>query len=258
MLAPLLVPVLLGTAATIAETPLTCQVTPRVIEMDAFYTGANVKVEGMAAPGSKIVVLVTGSESEESFNRKARFGPVWINSGKVRISGVPRLFLRFSPEPVANLLSRETIGGHLLDPTSVMARMCIQPAPPAAADDAAIRRDYLALKQSRGTYTLGDRSVTMGSDADCAWYRLEFHWPKKAPPATYRVHVFEVRNGSIGRQISVPLAVAPAGLPARIANLAEDHAASYGIAAVLIGVLAGFGIDLLATRVFRRKRVVAH
>jgi hypothetical protein len=44
------------------------------------------------------------------------------------------------------------------------------------------------------------------------------------------------------------------GFPAWIAELAENRASLYGVAAVLIGALAGFGIDFITTRVFGRKR----
>jgi hypothetical protein len=248
---------LLQTADT-GDGRLTCRVTPRVIEVGAFYNGASVRVEGVAAPRSKVIVTVAGSDREERFNRKARFGPVWINAGKVRISGAPSLFLRFSAAPIATLLQRDSVAGRKLDEASVTTRMHIDPPSPDRPGDAALRTTYLALKRTDGIYAFAESGIVMSqSGGDCK-YALEFRWPKKAPPAEYEVRAYEVRDGSVIEEASVPLSVLPTGFPAWLAVLAEEHASLYGMAAVVIAALAGFGIDFLTTRIFGKKRSTAH
>ena len=256
MIVPAFLPALL-LAGVAPLPPLTCTVTPQVIKIGAWYSGAAVKVAGSAAPGAKLIVTFTGSDHAEVFNRKVRFGPIWINSGKVRISGAPSLFLRFSTGSVAAMLGSGEIAEHHLDQASLTSRIHIEPAFPDS-DDAAIRKNYLALKASNAAYRFGDGGIVIDDRGDCTSYSLDVQWPKRAPPAEYHVNVFEVKEGSVLRQTSSGLSVVRTGFPAWLADLAANRAASYGIAAVLFGALAGFGIDRISTLLFGKKRTVAH
>ncbi len=252
-----LFPVLLCAMGTLGQSPA-IKVTPRVIEVGAFYDGAKVRVEGAAAPRSQVIVAITGSDREERFKEKVRFGPFWMNASSVRISGAPSLILRFSTARVAALLDRATIASLHLDEASVTGRMRIDPPPAGQAKDAALRTAYLALKKSEGIYAFGDSGISMRAGEDCVPYALTFHWPPKAPPARYTIHVYEVRDGAVISQESLPLLVVRTGFPAWLAELAQQRAAIYGMTAILIGALAGFGIDFLTTHLFGSKRKVAH
>ena len=50
----------------------------------------------------------------------------------------------------------------------------------------------------------------------------------------------------------VDLAMVEVGFPALIARLARERAPLYGIMSVIIAMVAGFGIDFVAARIFRR------
>jgi Putative transmembrane protein (Alph_Pro_TM) len=235
--------------------PLAFRVMPHVIEVGTFYDGAKVKVEGIAASGSQVIVTVTGPHREERFNRKAPFGPIWLNAGKVRISGAPSLFLRFSAEPVRSLLGRDALARRSLDEASLAKQIQIEPFSGDSGADTALRAEYLALKKRNKTYRFANAGVVMGQSGDDGVpYTLDFDWPKKAPPADYKVHVYEIREGTVVREGSAPISVVRAGFPAWLAGMAESRASVYGASAVLIGALAGFGIDFLTTHVFRKKR----
>jgi Putative transmembrane protein (Alph_Pro_TM) len=251
----LALPLLLSAGGTPPQPP-SCRITPRQIEIGTFYSGAEVKVEGMAAAGSKVIVTVVGSDRPEVFNRKGRFGPIWLTAGRVRISGVPSLFLRFSPEPVEAMLGREAITRYQFDEKSMKARIRIQPEENGGGD--AVRSGYLQLKRARATYAFVDHGVIMANSADCASFALGFRWPAKAPPGAYEVRVYQVQGGTVTSQTNVPLSVVRGRFPAWLAGLSENRASVYGITAVLAGALAGFGIDFLTTRIVGKKRAVSH
>ena len=245
-------------ALRIPQDGLNCKVAPPVIEVGAFYNGATVRVEGTAQAGSQVIVAVAGPDREERFNKKARFGPIWLNAGGVRVSGVPSAFLRFSTGPVPMLLNSESIGRYGLDEDCLMRQMYIEPRAPDVRSDAAIRASYLALKKSAGTYRFADGTIHLVNAGERAAFSLQFQWPKKAPPAEYEVRVYAVRDGSVIRGLSVPIEVVRTGFPAWLAGMAENQASLYGLVAVIIAALAGFGIDFLTTRLFGRKGASAH
>ena len=234
------------------------RVVPPQIAVGAFYNGADVRIEGTADAGSRVIVTITGSDREEHFKRKERFGPIWLSAEKLRISGVPSLFLRFATAPVAGLLRPDAIARLRLDAASLQARMQIEPPPRDRRDDSAIRSGYFSLKAAEGIYRFGDGGVVARAAGDCAPFTLAFRWPKNAPPGTYQVHVYEVRDGSVVHESSAPFSVVRTGFPAWLAVLAERRASLYGVVAVLFGALAGFGIDFLTSCIFGKKRTVSH
>jgi hypothetical protein len=245
-------------AGGIPREPLTCTVAPRVVEVGSFYNGTAVRVEGRTAAGSQLVVTVTGSDREERFTRKERVGPIWLNSGKLRISGAPSLFLRYSTGPVAAMLGEDAMARDRLDERSLMARMRIEPQSPERPGDSAIRNDYVALRKSGGTYVFGNGGIVVKESGGSPSFALDIRWPKRAPPATYEVRVYEVVQGAIVREASATLSVVRTGFPAWLAGMAANRAPLYGVVAVLIAALAGFGIDRLSTLLLGKKRTVAH
>jgi hypothetical protein len=193
-----------GSLLLASETP-SLNLMPSRIEMDSFYSGGTVTIKGRIAAGSEAVVVVRGEDKEEVFNKKARFGPIWASAGKVRISGVPSLFLCFSAKPVSKLLNRETITERLLDTTAIVARMRVEPAQEGGTDDP-IRSNYLALKEEDGIYKVDPNGVQLGeTENGRTHYTVEFNWPKKAPPASYEVRILECRGGEVVSQASAPL-----------------------------------------------------
>ncbi len=232
-----------------AEAP-SVKLTPNVIQMGAFYSGQWTRISGTVARGSKAIVVIRGPDTEEVFNRKARAGPIWINSGKVHISGVPSLFLCYSPEPADRLLQRAQIDENQLDDLAIKRQMIVTPE---EMDRTVIRDNFVDLKIKENVYRTISGELKMGApENDGVPFSLAFHWPRKAPPDHYEVRVYECRDGVIVGKTSARLEVVKIGFPKLIAYLAADHASSYGVVAVLIAVLGGFGIDFLAARLRRK------
>ena len=68
--------------------------------------------------------------------------------------------------------------------------------------------------------------------------------------------VLECRNGEVANQSDVDVGLVEVGFPALVGRLAKEQASFYGIMSIIIAMVAGFGIDFIASRIFRRKAVV--
>jgi hypothetical protein len=255
----LLAPALLLMPTTVAGNGDSClRLIPERIEMGSLYDGARVRVEGTVSHGSAAIVVIRGPDKEESFNRKARFGPIWATSGKIHISGAPSLFFCFSSQPAADLLDPRLIEERLLDEAAIQASLRVEPGLDPETEDA-IRSDFLSLKQDTGLYqVLSDRVKIGAPDTSGVPFSVEFAWPKAAPPASYTVMLLECCDGQVVGEFSMPLEVVKTGFPESAAALATEHAAWYGFFAVLCAVCSGFAIDFFATRLLGRKRSLAH
>jgi uncharacterized protein (TIGR02186 family) len=235
----------------VALEPAPVRITPPTVELGTFYGGAKMHVTGIAGAGSKVIVVVRGPNTAEVFNKLGRVGPIWVNTGKVTIAGVPTLLFIFSSEPVNTCLNSAAIDQYQLDLEALQEHMQIATKAP---DRDRIARDFLAFKAHQGNYRINSASLQMGAQAQGDLpYRLDFEMPRTATPGKYQLSVLECRDGRVAHKSDVDLAVVEVGFPALVARLAKDHASLYGIISVIIAMVAGFGIDFIASRIFKRK-----
>ena len=244
----------LVTQAAVALEPAKVEITPRTVELGTFYGGTPMRVAGIAGANSKIIVVVRGPSTAQVFNKLGRVGPIWVNTGKVTISAAPSLLLIFSSEPVNTCLNSASIDQYQLDRGSLKKHVQIDTR---AQDRDRIADDFLAFKAHQGDYRFNSVSVQMGApNQEGLPYSLDFKLPKSASPGKYGVSVLECRDGKVVKNVDVDLAVVQVGFPAFVARLARERASLYGFISVIIAMVAGFGIDFIAFRVFERKVAV--
>jgi hypothetical protein len=222
-----------------AQTPLS--VSPSTVAVGRLLAGSRLRIAGHMRYGSDVVVVVRGRDVREIFNRKARFGPLWIAGGKVEVSGVPATFLAFSQKPIATLLPRAIIDEFVLDERALVMHMQI--APPEA-DRQEIRDSFLRLKVDEGTYRSATHEYTLEAPIDGQVpYALELEWPATAPPGPYRVLACECRDQAVVGTSAGSFDVVESGFAGSMKHLADDHGAMYGVLAVGITLSLGFGLD---------------
>ncbi len=255
---------LLAGAALLAEEGMaqdvrapTIRIIPATIEKTSFYNGCHVRIEGSVRAGTRPVIVIRGPERTEAYTKKRQLGPIWLNSGKVQISAVPSVFLSFSTEPLERILNRTSLDQYQLDREALLKHIKLEPD--QGPKSKLFGADYLALRIRDGRYRFEkERIATAEPENELTPFSLEFDWPKAAPSANYEVSLCEVRDGAVVGFTSVPLHVKRVGFPAWIANLSNNHASEYGIMAVLIAAMAGFGIDLVVVRLFGKRRAASH
>jgi uncharacterized protein (TIGR02186 family) len=231
------------------------KVSPATVELGTFYGGAQIHVEGLAGEGSKIIVVVRGASGAEVFNKVGRMGPIWVNTGKVTVSAAPNLLLIFSSDPINACLNAAAIDQYQLALESLKNHLKIETK---GADRDRIAADFLALKVQQGSYRSAPGRVRLGiPDQDGLPYTLDFEMPRSATLGKYQVTMIECRNGQVAGTWDADLAVVEVGFPELVAHLAKDHASLYGILSVVVAMIAGFGIDFIASRIFK-PRVAAY
>jgi hypothetical protein len=240
---------------------------PGTIQMGAFYNGSVVRIQGNAPPDSGIIVVIRGDKKDEFFNKKGRVGPIWINTDKIHVAAVPALFLSFASSDIGSLLDRESIDTYELDDSSIASHMVcrihckcstqhsakasVGGCKGASADpayQALIRKNFIALKSSDGSYRSYPKSVQLAKDGGESRYDLTFDWLRNALPGSYQIEVYACRNRTVIARADSLLSVVEVGFPVQMAALAKDHPFGYGMLAVLAAVIAGFTIDGISSR----------
>jgi hypothetical protein len=241
--------------AALWPAPLRSQVAvtvdPPRLEVSTFSGQREVRISASVAAAAQAVVVVRARGAEAVFNRKVRVGPIWLNSGRVHITGAPSLCLSFAPARLESLLRRQDVDEHQLDARAIREHLRIEPA---EADQPVIRDSYLALKIDDGSYRFvesGEGAVQPGEVPGS--YGVVLAWPMTAPPATYDVTVYECLGGRVTGVGTTALEVVEVGLAAWLASAAMNHPSFYGAVAVGVTISLGFGIDALAS--FLRRRI---
>lgn len=244
---------------------------PGTIAMGAFYNGARVRIDGTAPAGSGVLIVIEGSERDEFFNRKGRVGPIWLTVDRIHVKHAPSVFLRFNSAPLGSMLDQEDIQNYQLDEAAIMDRIrvlshckcsltnrALQSGIHDTAPDASYARvlyaDFLKLKGHEGTYYEKEGIVKVVPAGSEVRYALQFDWPKKVPPGTYRVTVYACRGRRVIAHSAASLQLVEVGFPAYMAKMASTNPWLYGIAAVLAAIAAGFLTDLFTSRLQSRRR----
>lgn len=262
-----------GTVAAQALPP-SVKLSPETIQMGAFYNGTTVRIEGAAPPSSSILVIIRGNEKDEFFNKKGRVGPIWINTDKIHIAGVPSVFLSFSSADIHSILDRASIDADQLDESSIKSHLVCRShckcrssehkgresiatcagEKPGPQYEELIRNSFIALKSGEGSYQSHPGTVKLSqASADSTRYVLDLNWPKNARPGSYSVEVYACRDRSVLARATTQLQVAEVGFPLQMAGLAQGHPWMYGVIAVLAAIFAGFTIDGITSRLRRPK-----
>jgi len=242
LLISLVLPFALLAAAPSRAEPLVADLSDHLVRITTGFTGAQVLLFGAVDGPGQIVVLVQGPPETVVVRRKDRVAGIWMNVDEATFGQVPAFYKMLSSEPLGEWLPLQTregygIGAEYLDFTPVEA---IAPAKAADFRDALIRQ-----KRARGHYgAYPGRIALLGSRL----FRADVFFPANLPPGNYNITVLLIRNGEVASAQQTPLFVSKAGLGADVYRIAHEQPAMYGIAAIVIAVLAG----LAGNAIFRK------
>lgn len=222
---------------------LIVDISQHLVAITTGFTGADVLLFGVREGEGEVLVIVRGPSVPTTVRRKERIAGIWINSDSVVFSRAPAFFhvaatADLSAEPIRKLLARYGLGGDVLaaepdDPDLTKEEM-------AAFRDALIRN-----KQRTNLYASEVRPVTFVGDR---LFRTTIPFPANVPTGRYTVEVYNVVEDRIAGMSATPLLVSRAGFGAAVYDFAQDHSAAYGLVAITIALMAGWG----AASLFRK------
>ncbi len=229
--------VLLPQPAPAAEKqPLVADLSKHLVAITTGFAGTEVLLFGAAEEDGDVVVVVRGPRQETTVRKKARRALIWANAGEVRFTDAPAYYWVGATKPLdkiaePSVLERHQIGVDSLDFTL------------AGHDEASpeLKKEYIqgmiSLKQSQDLYSKGLEPVAfLGNQL----FRSEVAFPANVPVGTYNAEVYLFKNGEVVSAEITPLVVSKVGVGADVYDFAHEHAAWYGIIAIIIAVTAGW------------------
>lgn len=214
--------------------------TPPALDINAFYTGATVRVQGEVAEGAQVVMRFVGAARTEHMKRKGKaLGLLWMNMDSLSFAGAPTVCLVESQVPVKDLGG----AGADLGLEGLSKGFVVEPA---SNDRASLVSEFLSLKRHEGLYRETRGAVSLGEDKGTSRdFHAELALPSRLSAGQYTLEIFAVKDGQIVARASRPFDVKLVGVPALVADLAFNHGAWYGVLASIIAILAGLGIGMI-------------
>lgn len=206
---------------------------------------------------SDVVVIVRGPDAPLRLARKSKVAGVWVNSRPVVFEGAPGFYMAASTRPLDQIASFSTLRklGAGVDHLRINAPMEQRTETRYGVRDVVVsglgadyldwRRAVVRLKEAAGLYAADERGVSF---VDRGLFKAEIDLPASAPIGVYSAEILLFQDGQpVSRRVR-GLTVEKAGAERALYLFAHNRPWSYGLASVVIALIAGWG----ASAAFRR------
>lgn len=233
-----------------AEPRLVPDVSQREIEIRYSFTGAELLLFGAIvypggnAPrgGADIIVVVKGPVERIVVREKQKVAGIWMNVGTARFRSAPSFYAVASSRPIADIVDERTAAIYELG----LDNMQLSPGGGAAADvQRRFEEGLIDLRQRNQLYVEAQGGVEISQGV---LYRARLNIPAQVPVGDYTAETFLIRDGRVVAGAVRDIHIEKLGFEGFVAMAAERWSLAYGIVAVLVSLLLGWG----ASALFRR------
>ncbi|WP_373684402.1 TIGR02186 family protein [Sphingomonas sp. R-74633] len=245
----LLAPLLMGQA----KPTLVPDVSQRDIEIAYSFTGAELLLFGaIIYPGGRtpgrdekpadIVVVVKGPTQSVLVREKEKVAGIWVNAERMRYRSAPSFYAIASSRPIAKIVDERTRAIYELGVDSLQ----LSPAS-SAAPEVQTRFDegMEDLRTRAGLYYQAPGAVEI---TDGVLYRARLAIPARVPIGRFTAETFLIRDGRVLAAAVRPIEIRKSGFERFVAHSAEHYSILYGLIAVALSILFGWGAGVIWKR----------
>ena len=239
-----------GTAR--ADDPrLVPDVSSRAIEIQYSFTGEELLLFGaILYPGQRlpddrtdIVVVLKGPVRPIVLREKQRVAGIWVNASSIRLRTSPGFYAIGSSRPIDKLVDERTAAIFELG----LDNLSMSPAGFSEAKKLArFEAGLIDLYRRAGLFYENPRAVEI---SEGVLYRARIPVPARVPVGTYRAETYLISRGRVIAVASRDVQIRKAGFERFVALAAERHGFLYGLTAVMLSLILGYG----ASALFRRR-----
>ncbi len=233
----------LGTFLSSQALALTCKVTPGKIPISLGYHGTKVTINGEGLNTEDVIIQIYSPPSEEHLKYKGKAGGIfWMKLGTMVFENVPKVYLVYSTKDTHELLSPETCEELSIGFDSLKKKAVIKSKLKNLDRDKWLK-EFMKFKKVEHLYLEQSGIVTV--DPATHTYRVEIDWPFEAPPGEYIVEVFAIKDGKVMDKAQAKIRDERVGIEELLSHMAFEKPAVYGIIAIVVAIIAGFGVGMV-------------
>ena len=242
---------LLPAAAQAADPRLVPDVSSRNIDIQYSFTGEELLLFGaILYPGQRlpddradIVVVLKGPMRPIVLREKRRVAGIWVNAASIRLRTSPGFYAIGSSRPIDKLVDERTAAIFELG----LANLSMSPSGFSEAKKLErFEAGLTDLYRRAGLFVENPAAVEI---SEGVLYRARIPVPARVPVGTYRAETYLISRGRVLAVASRDVQIRKAGFERFVALAAQRHGFLYGLSAVLLSLVLGYG----ASAIFRRR-----
>ncbi|HWU95617.1 MAG TPA: TIGR02186 family protein [Sphingomonas sp.] len=236
-----------------AKPVLVPDVSQRDIEIAYSFTGAELLLFGAIlypggrAPGqgekpADIVVVVKGPTQSVQVREKEKVAGIWVNAQRMRYRSAPSFYAIASSRPIDRIVDERTRAIYELGVESLQ----LSPASGAAPEvQTRFDKGLEDLRSRTGLYYQAPGAVEI---TDGVLYRARLTIPARVPIGKFTAETFLIRDGRVLAAAVRPIEIRKSGFERFVAHSADHYSVIYGIVAVALSILFGWGAGAIWKR----------
>ncbi|MCV6596285.1 MAG: TIGR02186 family protein [Mangrovicoccus sp.] len=190
-----------------------------------------------------VIVTIAGPDAPVQVRRKERRFGIWVNASSVRIGSAPGFYAVASTRALPQILSEtEDLRHQISIPLALRTVGASEDAP----DVDAFVEALLRIRQEEGTYKILENAVALDEKT---LFRTAVFLPPRLSEGDYRTRIFLLRDEAVIDSYETSIDVRKVGLERWLFNLAYERPLVYGIMALVVACLAGWGASAAARAV---------
>lgn len=236
-----------------AKPVLVPDVSQREIRIAYSFTGAELLLFGaILYPGGRVpednrktdlVVVVKGPTESITVREKEKLAGIWVNAEALRYRSAPSFYAIASSRPINRIVDDRTRAVYELGLDSLQ----LSPASSAPSNTQdRFARGLVDLRRRAGLYYEAPRAVEITQDV---LYRARVEIPARVPVGRFTAETFLIRDGKVLAAAVRDIDVQKSGFERFVARAADRASLLYGLTAVALSVLLGWGAGRIARRV---------
>ncbi len=229
-------------------------VSSRQIGIESDFAGIQVVVFGAVDNSQQrtaeenlydVAVVIRGPNEPTVVRQKDRVFGLWVNQAAKVFTDVPQYYAVLSTRPLGEIAPQDVLEEHHIGFENLRFTLAEDAEPPTTEQEEAFRNALIRIKEAESLYQKRDFAVAFISRS---LFRATVSLPANVPVGVYDVEIFLFRNGELLDTHETELRIEKQGLERFIFNLAYENSLIYGIAGVIIAIIAG----LAASAAFRK------
>ncbi|MBL9069394.1 MAG: TIGR02186 family protein [Sphingopyxis sp.] len=240
-----------ASTARAADPRLVPDVSSRAIDIQYSFTGEELLLFGaILYPGQRlpedradIVVVLKGPVRPIVLREKRRVAGIWVNASSIRLRSSPGFYAIGSSRPIDKLVDERTAAIFELGLTNLSM------SPTGFSEARKLERfegGLIDLYRRIGLFYENAAAVEI---TEGVLYRARIPVPARVPVGTYRAETYLISQGRVLAVASRDVQIRKAGFERFVALAAQRHGFLYGLSAVALSLLLGYG----ASAIFRRR-----
>ncbi len=215
------------------------------IKIDFFYNGSTVSVGGLSDPGVDLVVKIASPDGHQTLRKKGKLGSLlWMNVGSLNFERVPNLYFLHSTKRLDDILNREEMDKYVIGYSSLERHIEISHLSDVNEKDRWFN-EFIKFKESLRLYSRSSGKISLSENNGKMDYHILLDWPYQAPPGSYTVTVYGIKNKKIIENAEAEVLVEQVGIVKALTNMAKNNGAVYGVLSIVIALGAGFGVGMI-------------